>query len=49
MAYVELHARSAFSFLRGGSAPERLAREGCTVIVADVNEQGAADTASSRK
>nr|ACO70896.1 DNA polymerase III alpha subunit [uncultured Verrucomicrobiota bacterium] len=25
MAYVELHARSAFSFLRGGSFPERLA------------------------
>src|SRR6266404_5734433 len=23
--YVELHARSAFSFLRGGSLPERLA------------------------
>jgi error-prone DNA polymerase len=26
MSYVELHARSAFSFLRGGSAPETLAR-----------------------
>ena len=26
MAYVELHARSAFSFLRGGSNPEALAR-----------------------
>jgi len=26
MSYVELHARSAFSFLRGGSAPEELAR-----------------------
>ena len=26
MAYVELHARSAFSFLRGGSDPESLAR-----------------------
>src|SRR5437868_12621236 len=25
--YVELHARSAFSFLRGGSDPEALARE----------------------
>ncbi len=25
MAYVELHARSAFSFLRGGSSPEALA------------------------
>jgi len=27
MAYVELHARSAFSFLRGGSSPEALAAE----------------------
>ncbi len=27
MSYVELHARSAFSFLRGGSAPEALATE----------------------
>lgn len=27
MDYVELHARSAFSFLRGGSGPEALARE----------------------
>ena len=27
MSYVELHARSAFSFLRGGSDPEALARE----------------------
>src|SRR5580693_6237903 len=27
MAYVELHARSAFSFLRGGSLPESLAAE----------------------
>ena len=26
MSYVELHARSAISFLRGGSAPEELAR-----------------------
>jgi error-prone DNA polymerase len=26
MEYVELHARSAFSFLRGGSSPERLAQ-----------------------
>lgn len=26
MAYVELHARSAFSFLRGGSDPEALAK-----------------------
>ncbi len=26
MSYVELHARSAFSFLRGGSNPESLAR-----------------------
>ena len=26
MGYVELHARSAFSFLRGGSAPETLAQ-----------------------
>ena len=25
MRYVELHARSAFSFLRGASQPERLA------------------------
>ena len=25
MAYVELHARSAFSFLRGASQPEHLA------------------------
>src|SRR5262245_45240091 len=25
--YVELHARSAFSFLRGGSLPERLAEQ----------------------
>ncbi|MGZ4985751.1 MAG: PHP domain-containing protein, partial [Chthoniobacterales bacterium] len=25
MAYVELHAGSAFSFLRGGSSPEQLA------------------------
>src|ERR1700748_59985 len=25
MAYVELHARSAFSFLRGASTPEQLA------------------------
>jgi error-prone DNA polymerase len=25
MAYVELHARSAFSFLRGASLPEQLA------------------------
>ena len=25
MSYVELHARSAFSFLRGGSMPEHLA------------------------
>ncbi|HWA09475.1 MAG TPA: error-prone DNA polymerase [Opitutaceae bacterium] len=27
MSYVELHARSAFSFLRGGSLPEALATE----------------------
>ena len=27
MAYVELHARSAFSFLRGASSPEQLARQ----------------------
>jgi error-prone DNA polymerase len=27
MAYVELHARSAFSFLRGGSLPEAVMRE----------------------
>ena len=27
MAYVELHARSAFSFLRGASAPEELVRQ----------------------
>ena len=27
MAYVELHARSAFSWLRGGSMPEALAAE----------------------
>ena len=27
MPYVELHARSAFSFLRGGSLPESLAAE----------------------
>ena len=27
MSYVELHARSAFSFLRGGSQPEALAAE----------------------
>lgn len=27
MPYVELHARSAFSFLRGGSSPEDLIRE----------------------
>jgi error-prone DNA polymerase len=27
MSYVELHARSAFSFLRGGSSPEALAVE----------------------
>ncbi|HLP08211.1 MAG TPA: error-prone DNA polymerase [Opitutaceae bacterium] len=27
MSYVELHARSAFSWLRGGSAPEAIARE----------------------
>ena len=26
MAYVELHARSAFSFLRGASSPEHLAK-----------------------
>ncbi len=26
MSYVELHARSAFSFLRGGSSPEELAQ-----------------------
>ena len=26
MSYVELHARSAFSFLRGGSSPENLAK-----------------------
>ena len=25
MSYIELHARSAFSFLRGGSFPEQLA------------------------
>src|SRR5436190_15460101 len=25
MTYVELHARSAFSFLRGGSSPEQIA------------------------
>jgi len=28
-AYVELHARSAFSFLRGASLPEELARTAC--------------------
>jgi error-prone DNA polymerase len=28
MAYVELHARSAFSFLRGGSVPEHLVEVG---------------------
>ena len=27
MSYVELHARSAFSFLRGASAPAALAEE----------------------
>ena len=27
MAYLELHARSAFSFLRGASSPEQLARQ----------------------
>ncbi|HLP02354.1 MAG TPA: DNA polymerase III subunit alpha, partial [Opitutaceae bacterium] len=27
MGYVELHARSAFSWLRGGSAPEAIAKE----------------------
>ena len=27
MSYVELHARSAFSFLRGGSSPEAVAAE----------------------
>jgi len=27
MNYVELHGRSAFSFLRGGSSPEELAAE----------------------
>jgi len=27
MTYVELHGRSAFSFLRGGSSPEELAAE----------------------
>lgn len=36
MAYVELHASSAFSFLRGGSSPEKLiaaaAREGLSGI-----------------
>ena len=26
MSYVELHARSAFSFLRGGSSPETLVK-----------------------
>jgi len=31
MHYVEFHARSAFSFLRGGSAPELLAREAAHV------------------
>ena len=31
MHYVELHARSAFSFLRGGSAPEWLAQEAAHV------------------
>ncbi len=31
MAYVELHARSAFSFLRGGSDPESLGRAAAQV------------------
>ena len=35
--YVELHARSAFSFLRGGSVPERLAQR-----AADLNLPGVA-------
>ena len=26
-SYIELHARSAFSFLRGGSLPEQLAQQ----------------------
>ena len=30
-AYIELHARSAFSFLRGGSSPEDYANE-CNVL-----------------
>ena len=36
MGYVELHARSAFSFLRGGAAPEDLARTaaGCGLAAA---------------
>ena len=28
MDYVELHSRSAFSFLRGASSPAQLARRG---------------------
>ena len=30
--YIEFHARSAFSWLRGGSAPEALAKEGFGVL-----------------
>src|SRR6185503_3913484 len=29
--YIELHARSAFSFLRGGSLPERLAERAASL------------------
>lgn len=34
--YVELHARSAFSFLRGGSLPEHLAEEAANLDLASV-------------
>ena len=36
MSYVELHARSAFNFLRGASAPEHLVEN----IVAALREKG---------
>ena len=31
-SYIELHARSAFSFLRGGSLPEQLAQQAAAII-----------------
>ena len=36
MAYAELHARSAFSFLRGGSLPESLVREAARLGMPEV-------------